>query len=142
MLRLAASLACSNASTSRPPQMSPLQPALLPRQRPRRSLLPDAAPRRRRTTPSRRPGAERRSLNPVRACVFKGPGEVAVEEVPTPQAGPGQILLRTAATGLCYSDVRVFKGEKYARMGVVPGHEISGVIAEVGSGVSDWKAGD
>lgn len=78
----------------------------------------------------------------MKACVFKGPGEVVVEELPTPQPGPGEVLLRTAASGLCFSDVRVFKGEKYAKPGVVPGHEISGVIADVGSGVSDWKPGD
>jgi L-iditol 2-dehydrogenase len=52
------------------------------------------------------------------------------------------VLLRTAATGLCYSDVRVFKGEKYAKQGVVPGHEISGVIESVGEGVAEWQAGD
>jgi L-iditol 2-dehydrogenase len=78
----------------------------------------------------------------MRACVFNAPGEVAVVDKPTPEAGPGEMVLRVAAAGLCHSDVRVFKGEKYAKPGVIPGHEMSGVIAQVGHGVSDWTEGD
>jgi L-iditol 2-dehydrogenase len=78
----------------------------------------------------------------MKACVFKAPGEVAVVDLPTPEPGPGEIVLRVAAAGLCHSDVRVFKGEKYARQGVVPGHEISGVVDSVGDGVSDIVAGE
>jgi L-iditol 2-dehydrogenase len=73
--------------------------------------------------------------------VFSAPGEVSVQEIATPEPGPGEILLRAAAIGLCYSDVRVFKGEKYARPGVVPGHEIAGVVAAVGEGVSAYTVG-
>jgi L-iditol 2-dehydrogenase len=78
----------------------------------------------------------------MRACVFNAPGEVAVVDRPTPEAGPGEVLLRVGAAGLCHSDVRVFKGEKYARPGVIPGHEMSGVIAQVGTGVTEWSEGD
>jgi threonine dehydrogenase-like Zn-dependent dehydrogenase len=78
----------------------------------------------------------------MRACIFRGPGELAVEDVPEPEPGRGEIVLRVAAAGLCHSDVRVFKGEKYARQGVIPGHEIAGVIAAVGEDVPDLKAGD
>ena len=78
----------------------------------------------------------------MKACVFRGPGDVAVIDVPVPEPGRGEILLRVAGAGLCHSDVRVFKGEKYAKQGVVPGHEISGVIAGIGDGVSDLAEGD
>lgn len=78
----------------------------------------------------------------MRACVFSAPGEVAVVDKPMPEAGPGEIVLRVGAAGLCHSDVRVFKGEKYAKPGVIPGHEMSGVIAQVGSGVTGWSEGD
>jgi L-iditol 2-dehydrogenase len=78
----------------------------------------------------------------MRACVFNAPGEVVVVDKPTPEAGRGEIVLRVAAAGLCHSDVRVFKGEKYAKPGVIPGHEMSGVIAQVGDGVADWHEGD
>jgi L-iditol 2-dehydrogenase len=78
----------------------------------------------------------------MRACVFHAPGDVSVEELPTPEPRPGEIVLRVAAAGLCHSDVRVFKGEKYAKPGVVPGHEVSGVVAAVGDSASEWSEGD
>jgi L-iditol 2-dehydrogenase len=78
----------------------------------------------------------------MKATVFNGPGDVEVVDMPMPEAGRGEIVLRVAAAGLCHSDVRVFKGEKYAKQGVVPGHEISGVVAQVGDGVSDIEVGE
>jgi L-iditol 2-dehydrogenase len=78
----------------------------------------------------------------MKACVFRAPGDVAVVDMPVPEAGRGEIVLRVAAAGLCHSDVRVFKGEKYAKQGVVPGHEISGVVAQVGDGVDGIETGE
>jgi L-iditol 2-dehydrogenase len=78
----------------------------------------------------------------VKACVFNAPGDVTVVDMPVPEAGYGEIVLRVGAAGLCHSDVRVFKGEKYAKQGVIPGHEISGVIAQVGEGVDGLAVGD
>ncbi|MPZ47805.1 MAG: alcohol dehydrogenase catalytic domain-containing protein [Dehalococcoidia bacterium] len=77
----------------------------------------------------------------MKACVFNGPGDVGVIEIPMPEPGRGEIVLRVGAAGLCHSDVRVYKGEKYAKQGVVPGHEVSGVIAAVGEGVEDYRSG-
>ena len=77
----------------------------------------------------------------MKACVFRGPGQVEVVEVPTPEPGAGELVLRVAAAGLCASDVRVFKGEKYARHGVIPGHEIAGVVADRGPGVDAFDVG-
>jgi L-iditol 2-dehydrogenase len=62
-------------------------------------------------------------------------------DMPEPEPGPGQMVVRTAATGICYSDLRVYKGEKYARQGVIPGHEIAGVIDSLGEGVTQFEAG-
>jgi L-iditol 2-dehydrogenase len=78
----------------------------------------------------------------MRACVFNGPGDVRVVDMPEPQAGPGEIVLRTGAAGLCASDVRVFKGEKYAKQGVVPGHEVAGTVMALGEGVTGLRPGD
>jgi L-iditol 2-dehydrogenase len=78
----------------------------------------------------------------MKACVFRAPGDVAVVDVPVPEAGRGEIVLRVGAAGLCHSDVRVYKGEKYAKQGVIPGHEVSGVVAQVGDGVGDITVGD
>ncbi len=77
----------------------------------------------------------------MKACVFRGPGDLDVVDVPAPEPGRGEILLRIGAAGLCHSDVRVYKGEKYAKPGVIPGHEVAGVIAGVGEGVTGLQPG-
>ncbi len=77
----------------------------------------------------------------MKACVFRGPGDVGVVEKPAPEPQAGEILLRVAAAGLCASDVRVYRGEKYAKQGVIPGHEIAGVVAGLGEGVEGFATG-
>lgn len=72
----------------------------------------------------------------MRALRFYEPGKVAVVDAETPHAGPGEVVLRVHATGLCNSDVRVYLGEKKAAAGVIPGHELSGEVAEVGAGAT------
>jgi L-iditol 2-dehydrogenase len=52
------------------------------------------------------------------------------------------MLLRVGAASICASDIRVYRGEKKARAGVVPGHETAGVIAAVGSDVTEFRSGD
>lgn len=52
--------------------------------------------------------------------------------VPDPVPGPGDVVLKVHATGLCNSDVRVYLGEKRAVPGVIPGHEITGEVVEAG----------
>jgi L-iditol 2-dehydrogenase len=71
----------------------------------------------------------------MRALRFFEPGRVAVVDTPDPHAGPGEVVLKVHATGLCNSDVRVYLGEKKAAAGVIPGHEMTGEIAECGAGV-------
>lgn len=80
----------------------------------------------------------------MKAVVFRGPGEVELTDIPTPEAGPGQVLLRTGSNTVCGTDVRIMRGEKSA--GVVPGtvlgHEIAGTVVQVGAGVKGYKEGD
>jgi len=67
--------------------------------------------------------------------------ELVEREIPVP--GPGQVRIRVQACGVCHSDVitkdGVFPGISYPR---VPGHEIAGMIDEVGAGVQGWKKGE
>lgn len=70
----------------------------------------------------------------MRALRFFEPGRVAVTEVPDPEPGPGEVVVRVHAVGLCNSDVRVFLGEKRAAPGVIPGHEFTGEVAAAGPG--------
>src|SRR5688572_3548821 len=78
----------------------------------------------------------------MRATVFNAPGNVTVEDRRTPQPGPGEVRLRVGAASLCASDVRVYRGEKYALAGVIPGHEIAGVVDALGEGVTGVSEGD
>ncbi|WP_030454002.1 alcohol dehydrogenase catalytic domain-containing protein [Herbidospora cretacea] len=68
----------------------------------------------------------------------------SVREVPDPVAGPGEVVVRVMATGLCRSDWHGWQGHDadIQTFPHVPGHEFAGVIAEVGPGVTDWAAGD
>ena len=78
----------------------------------------------------------------MKALVFHEPGRISVEDVAEPTAGPGEVLLDIAATAICHSDIRVYRGQKHARPGVIPGHEIAGTVAEVGSDVAGLSVGD
>ncbi len=77
----------------------------------------------------------------MKACIFHGPGSVTVEDIPAPEPGPGEMLLRVEAAGLCHSDIRVYAGEKYARPGVIPGHETVGTVVGLGEGVEGFHPG-
>lgn len=73
----------------------------------------------------------------MKALVLKDFGEMIVADRETPVAGPGQVLLRTIATGICGSDLHGFTGANGRRVpGQVMGHETVGRIAAVGADVS------
>ncbi|WP_141817638.1 zinc-binding dehydrogenase [Ornithinimicrobium humiphilum] len=79
----------------------------------------------------------------MRAVVWDGPGTpMTVEEVPTPSPGPGEALVRIAATGVCHTDLHVLKGEVAFPAPGVLGHEISGHVEELGEGVDTLGVGD
>lgn len=76
------------------------------------------------------------------ACTFHGPGDVRVGELPRPEPSAGEVVVRVVATALCASDIRVYRGEKHARLGVVQGHEIAGTVEALGAGVVEAREGD
>ncbi len=78
----------------------------------------------------------------MKALVFHEPRHIAVEDVPEPFPGPGEVLIDVGAAAICHSDIRVYLGQKHARAGVIPGHEIAGVVAAVGEGVTGLAVGD
>ncbi len=80
----------------------------------------------------------------MKAAVFKEPKKpLSIEEVPTPKPGYGEVLIRVKAVGVCHSDLHIVDGEiPVPKMPLIPGHEIAGVIEEVGEGVKDLKPGD
>jgi L-iditol 2-dehydrogenase len=80
----------------------------------------------------------------MRALVVERPGAAAVEDVPRPEPGPGEVLVRVGAAGICGSDVEVLHGRRpapYVRYPIIPGHEWAGTVEAVGPGVEGISEG-
>jgi alcohol dehydrogenase len=78
----------------------------------------------------------------MRAAVFHGPGDIGIESVPRPHAGPGEAVIRVTLTTICGTDVHILKGEYPVRPGLTVGHEPVGVIEELGPGVVGYEVGE
>lgn len=78
----------------------------------------------------------------MKALVFRGPNEIAIERVPIPRAGYGEVVIRVTLTTICGTDVHILKGEYPVKPGLVIGHEPVGVVHEIGPGVRDYAIGD
>src|ERR671910_1396746 len=91
-----------------------------------------------------RPSAARvDSDTEMRAAVFRGPMDIAIERVARPHPGPGEAVMRVTLTTICGTDVHIVKGEYPVRPGLVVGHEPVGVIDALGEGLDDeYAVGD
>ncbi|KOG88329.1 zinc-dependent alcohol dehydrogenase family protein [Streptomyces varsoviensis] len=79
----------------------------------------------------------------MRAVVIEAPNKLNITTIPDPTPGPDDVIVKVAAVGLCGTDVHMLAGEfGPTRYPVVPGHEFSGEIVEVGSQVTGMAAGD
>jgi D-arabinose 1-dehydrogenase-like Zn-dependent alcohol dehydrogenase len=80
----------------------------------------------------------------VKAAVFEHVGEpLVMTEIPIPVIEADEVLVRTQTTGICGTDLHILGGTGYVPpLPHVLGHEPAGVIAAVGSAVSDWSVGD
>ena len=77
----------------------------------------------------------------MRAAVYRGPSQISVEQIPIPEIGDGEILVRIHACGVCGTDLKKIEYGLVAPPRVF-GHEMAGVVAKVGSGVAGFKVGD
>ena len=69
-----------------------------------------------------------------------GPGNVEISERPEPSAAPAHVVLDVVAAGICGTDLHIYDGEYASLPPVTMGHEVSGVVAELGEGVDDaWR---
>jgi len=67
--------------------------------------------------------------------------DMNLEDVPTPQAGPGEVLIKVKYCGICGSDVHRFAAGGFPD-GAILGHEPYGVVVEAGKGVTEWQGGE
>jgi threonine dehydrogenase-like Zn-dependent dehydrogenase len=82
---------------------------------------------------------EPKSATTMKALVFRGPGKIAIEDVPIPRPDYGEAVLRVTLTTICGTDVHILRGEYPVKPGLVIGHEAVGVIHELGPGVSGYR---
>jgi len=85
------------------------------------------------------------SLGPIpktmRAGVYRDKGVVHVEEVPVPEVGEGEVLIKVAACGICGTDIKkIF--QRYVEPPQILGHELAGTVVAIGRGVAKWTPGD
>ncbi len=75
------------------------------------------------------------------AAVYRGKGQVVVENIPIPEIAEGELLVRVAACGICGTDIKkILNG--FVEPPQIFGHEIAGTVVAVGRGVTQWKTGD
>lgn len=79
----------------------------------------------------------------MRAIVYDRFGTAPeVREVEAPTAPEGGVVIRVAASGLCRSDWHAWAGHDDVALPHVPGHELAGVVSDIGDGVERWRVGD
>ncbi len=84
----------------------------------------------------------------MKACVLErlAPIEtipLTLSEIPTPDPAPGNLLVAVTACGVCHTDLHLVEGElPQPKLPVVPGHEVVGRVAAVGTGVTRFRVGD
>lgn len=76
----------------------------------------------------------------MRVAMYYTNQDIRIEEMPTPAIGPGELLVRVEASGVCGSDV--MEWYRIHKAPLVLGHEIAGEVVEVGEGVTNYKVGD
>ena len=84
-------------------------------------------------------------METMRAAVVHEFGKpLTIDQRPVPQPGPGQLLVRVVASGVCHTDLHAANGDWPVRPALpfVPGHEAAGIVAGVGAGVSGFREGD
>ncbi len=81
----------------------------------------------------------------MKAIVVSQPSQFELTTLPTPDCGPDQVVIRTNSCGVCGTDLEILRGSLppgFIRFPVVPGHEWTGTVEEVGKNVKNLKAGD
>ena len=80
----------------------------------------------------------------MKALVFEQPGHAAVLDLEVPTIAADEVLVRSRSVGICHSDFELYEGRYIIPVSypIIPGHEWSGEVAEVGSAVTTLRQGD
>lgn len=78
----------------------------------------------------------------MKALVIEGPRKASIQEVPYPKPSLGEVTIKVENVGICGTDFHIFEGEFISPFPLIPGHEFSGIIHEIGEGVSSFQVGD
>lgn len=80
----------------------------------------------------------------MKALVFEKPGQMSLNDLPMPEIGPNEVLIKTRKVGICHSDYELLAGQYIIPISypVTPGHEWVGEVVEIGANVTGLAAGD
>lgn len=78
----------------------------------------------------------------MKAVVYDAAREYEVREVPTPEAGPGQVRIKVDQVGVCGTDLHIHEGDFGAVFPLIPGHELVGTVDQLGEGVTRFRLGE
>jgi (R,R)-butanediol dehydrogenase/meso-butanediol dehydrogenase/diacetyl reductase len=83
-----------------------------------------------------------KTIQAMKAAVFRGIERIDVEEVPAPEAGPDDVVVEVSACGICGSDLHTYLHGSFVAPGQIMGHEFSGRVVEAGAEVPGLAVGD
>ena len=78
----------------------------------------------------------------MKAIIIPKPDEITLVERDIPKPGPGELLIQVMASGICGTDLHIFRGEYMGGYPVIPGHEFSGIVINTGNQITRFKKGD
>jgi 2-desacetyl-2-hydroxyethyl bacteriochlorophyllide A dehydrogenase len=78
----------------------------------------------------------------MKAAVILQPDRIETREVPLPEPGAGEVLVKVMASGICGTDIHIYRGEYLGSYPVIPGHEFAGLIEKAGAAVTRFHVGD
>lgn len=78
----------------------------------------------------------------MKALVIEAPHQASIQTVEYPAPGPGEVTIQVKNCGICGTDYHIYEGTFLSPYPIIPGHEFSGIIDQVGEGVEGFQVGD
>src|SRR3954469_12821132 len=78
----------------------------------------------------------------MKAVLYDAPRSFTVTDIPTPEAGPGEVRIKVDQVGVCGTDLHIHEGDFNAVFPLIPGHELVGVVDQLGEGVTRFRLGE